>query len=109
MRYRSRVDANHHAVVSALRQIGCSVTDLSRVGGGVPDLLVGYHGRTLLVEVKDRRTPTVQKDGYTRKARAGKLEETQVAWMADWRGLPVIVAYSPEEAVAAVLAAIDAL
>lgn len=109
MRRAAHVDVNQPAIVSALRKIGCSVTSLAGVGKGCPDLLVGYRGRTLLVEVKDRHKETVGKDGYRRKARPGSLEKSQVAWLAAWVGFPVIVAYDVEEAISAVLAAVDAL
>ena len=53
MRRAARVDANQAEIVSALRDIGCSVLDLSRVGEGVPDLLVWSHKVGLvLLEVK---------------------------------------------------------
>lgn len=109
MRRAAHIDANQPEIVEALRKLGATVTSLAGVGKGCPDLLVGYRGLTLLVEVKDRRKESVGKDGYTRKARPGSLEESQVEWLASWRGLPVIVAYTSEEAVAAVLAAVDAL
>jgi hypothetical protein len=55
MRRAARVDANHAEIVAAFRACGCQVLDLSRVGGGCPDLLVSSRGgRCLfLVEVKD--------------------------------------------------------
>lgn len=45
-------DANHAAVVGWYEQMGCSVVDLSTLGGGLSDLLVGAAGVTDLVEVK---------------------------------------------------------
>lgn len=53
MRRAARVDENHAIIVSAFRSLGCSVVDLSRVGGGVPDLLVGYGGIAICIECKD--------------------------------------------------------
>lgn len=69
-------DRNHPEIVAALRAIGCTVVDLAAVGGGVPDLLVGYRGRNLLVEVKD---------GSVSPSRR-QLRETQVQFRTDWRG-----------------------
>lgn len=57
--------------MKALRQVGATVEDLHKVGGGCPDLLVGYRGCNYVIEVK---TPT------------GKLNDDQVDWHADWRG-----------------------
>jgi hypothetical protein len=49
MRRAARVDNNQAAVVSALRAAGANVWIL-----GLPvDLLVGYKGHTVLMEVKD--------------------------------------------------------
>lgn len=49
MRYAARVDVNQTQIVSALRAAGAYVWII-----GLPvDLLVGYKGRTFLVEIKD--------------------------------------------------------
>lgn len=69
----AKKDANQPEIVEALEKIGCSVLDLSGVGGGCPDLLVSFRGRLLLMEVKNP------------KAR-GKLNERQKKWHSDWRG-----------------------
>lgn len=53
MRRAARVDRNHADIVKALRQAGCNVLDLSRVGNGCPDLLVGRMGEMCFMEVKD--------------------------------------------------------
>lgn len=37
--YRRRVDGNHAEVRDALRESGWTITDYSRVGSGIPDLL----------------------------------------------------------------------
>lgn len=52
-----KVDANQPEIVAALRKAGAEVTDLSRVGGGVPDLLVSYRKQWFLVECKDGKKP----------------------------------------------------
>lgn len=43
-------DANETEIMQAFHHAGCWVTQLS--GAGIPDLLVCYEGRLLLVEVK---------------------------------------------------------
>lgn len=49
MRFAARVDKNQQEIVETLRDAGCYVWVI-----GLPvDLLVGYNGRTYLVEVKD--------------------------------------------------------
>lgn len=54
MRRAAKVDANQSSIITALKQIfgdEC-VLDLSAVGRGCPDLLVGVRGKNLLMEVK---------------------------------------------------------
>lgn len=83
-------DANHTAIVQALKAAGCSVLDLSALGAGAPDLLVARQGRVILMEVKNP-------DGRDR------VEPHQLAWHAAWRGPPVAVVRSVAEALAAIL------
>ena len=57
MRRRARVDANHRAVIEALRACGWHVHDTSRLGGGFPDLVIAKGCRLEMVEVKDGAKP----------------------------------------------------
>lgn len=83
-----RRDANHTAVVDALRQYGVSVLILSDVGDGCPDLLVGFRGVNLLLEVKDGRKPPS----------ARKLTAAEQEFFRDWRGT-VYVVFGVEDAI----------
>lgn len=83
----ARIDANQPQIIAALRKAGASVQPLHTVGGGVPDLLVGYRGRNLLIEVKDGGKPPS----------ARELTEDQVIWIEFWRG-GVHLATSVEDA-----------
>jgi hypothetical protein len=85
-RYVANRDGNHKEITQALEKIGCSVYDASAVGGSFPDLVVGKHGITMLIEVK---TPK------------GRLKEGQEKWHSEWKGHTCIVR-SPMEAVEAV-------
>jgi len=76
VRKRGKVDANQREIVDTLRALGASVQSLAMVGDGVPDLLVGYQGRTWLVEVKDGSKPPSRQ----------RLTADQVAWRDTWRG-----------------------
>lgn len=49
-------DHNHAEISDALTAFGCWVIDLSRMGGGVPDLLVIHHGEIRLIEIKNLKT-----------------------------------------------------
>lgn len=91
MRYARRTDDNHSEVVKALRALGWSVLDLSRVGGGCPDLLAARNGTTVLVEVKRPAAPSMGKDGYARRGKPGALEESQEAFRAEWKGRVVVL------------------
>ena len=87
MRRAARVDKNQVAVVAALRKIGASVLHLHREGGGCPDLLAGYRGRNVLLEVK---MPDEEPNAL------------QVKFMEQWGG-EVHVVHSPLEAINAIL------
>jgi hypothetical protein len=91
MRLRAKVDSTHAEVVAALRAAGRRVLDLSRVGGGVPDILVLYGGRLVLMEIKN---PLGPRGGASKS----KLNEAQVAFAHQW---PVVVVRSAAEALAA--------
>ena len=52
MRQRGRTDNNHQEIMDYLRKtMGAQVQDLSGVGKGCPDLLVGWRGVDFLLEV----------------------------------------------------------
>ena len=48
-----RVDDNQSKVVKALRDLGATVQHLHAVGKGCPDIVVGFKGKNLLLEIKD--------------------------------------------------------
>ena len=87
MRYANRIDANQNQIVDALRKVGAVVRIISQ-GDGIPDLLVGYKGYTILMEVKD--------GGKVPSAR--KLTEPEQKFFDDWRGGMLAVVNSVEEA-----------
>lgn len=87
--FRARkVDANQKDIVRTLELCGATVCDLSAVGKGAPDLLVGYQNENFLMEVKN-------KNGKNR------LTPPQKKWHAEWRGAVHIVR-TPEEACQAI-------
>lgn len=67
-----RVDKNQPDIVAALRKCGATVQHLHAVGDGCPDLLVGYGGVNLLVEVK--------------RDLKSLLTDDQRQWHGTWRG-----------------------
>jgi len=73
--YKKRVDENQRAITHTFIALGASVLNLSTVGRGCPDLLVGYRGKSVLVEVKRN-----EKASFT---------EPQIKFMQEWRGGPV--------------------
>lgn len=84
-KYSWRKDGNHHAIARAFRQAGASVLDLSGVGDGCPDLLIGIAGVDLLVEIK---LPVGKRGGTAHS----DLNQYQRAFHGSWRGrTPVVV------------------
>ena len=74
MRRAARTDANQSEIVQALRTAGASVTLLHQVGKGCPDALVGYQGKTVLLEIKTDK---------------GRATPDQIEWWDQWKGGPV--------------------
>ena len=70
--HKKRVDENQKQLIHTFIALGASVLNLSTVGRGCPDLLIGYRGKSVLVEIKRD-----SKASYT---------ESQVKFMQNWRG-----------------------
>ena len=87
----ARVDANAPAIVTALRAAGATVRVIVQ-GTGLPDLLVGYEGKTFLLEVKDGKKPPS----------ARKLTPDEQKFFDEWKGGPCLIVTSVEEALRAI-------
>jgi Holliday junction resolvase len=85
MTYAKKVDANHSVIVKALRDLGCSVFDTSRVAGGFPDLVVGKNSKTALVEVKSDSK--------------AKFTAAQQLFILNWKGSTVCRIHDVEGAI----------
>jgi hypothetical protein len=83
VRHKASLDANHNEIVAALRQVGATVVDLAKVGKGCPDILVGFRGKTYLMEIKT-------KTGYVRA--------TQEQFFRSWNGGYIAVVRSVDDA-----------
>ena len=91
MRRAAKIDANQADVVTKLRDAGVLVLSLAALGKGVPDLLCAFHGRLVLLEVKDgNKVPS-----------ARKLTTDQVEFHKEWADVPLHVVESPWEALRA--------
>lgn len=88
MRRAARVDDNQDQIVKALRAIGATVRVVTQ-GNGLPDLLVGYRGQTVLMEVKDGKKPPS----------ARKLTEAEQKFFDEWRGGLLVVVESIDDAI----------
>lgn len=88
MRRAARTDDNQHELVEALKKIGAKCYFI----GKPVDLLVGFRGRNLLLEVKrpDKR------------GQASAITKAQKDFIETWPG-DVSIVYSIEEAVSAVV------
>lgn len=91
MRRAARVDENQSDIVAALRAIGATVKVISQ-GDGIPDLLVGFMGKTILLEVKDGKKPPS----------ARKLTPAEQKFFDEWRGGSLAIVNTVDEAIAAV-------
>ena len=70
--YKKRVDENQKTLIHTFIALGASILNLSTVGRGCPDLLIGYRGKTVLVEIKSNSKAT--------------FTEPQIKFMQEWRG-----------------------
>ena len=86
-KYARRVDENQGQIVSALRSCGAYVRVISQ-GDGIPDLLVGYRGYTVLMEVKDGNKPPS----------ARELTPAEKKFFLEWPGGMLVVVNNVDEA-----------
>ena len=87
MKYGARIDDNQAAIAIALQEAGFTTQSLAAVGLGCPDLIVGFAGVNILLEVKNLEA----------SRKPGKMSAEQLAWHGRWRG-QVSVVHTPEEA-----------
>lgn len=107
IRRAKRRDACEKAIVIALKNVGASVSQLD--GTGLPDLLVGYAGRTYLIECKDPELGDRNSRAGGSKAGSGRkvanplgLRDSQYAWWTAWKGATVAIVTSPAGALCAI-------
>lgn len=100
-----RRDDNELEIVSALRSVGAGVQRLD--GKGLPDLLVGFRGKLMLLEVK--RVDAGLETRSVHRGRGNKLEgplsgltPDQREWWAYWKGPAPVIVQSVAEALAAI-------
>jgi hypothetical protein len=93
LRTASRVDANQPAIVERLRAIGASVFHVHQLKNAF-DLLVGYRGRTFIMEVKDPSQPPS----------ARQLTKGEAKFKAEWRGSEYHVVHTFDQALAIITA-----
>lgn len=95
MRRAARRDQGEQAIVDALRSVGAT----PKFWGvdGAPDLVVGFQGKTFLLEVK---APEGPRGGSSRDGQ--RLGELQRDWQRTWMGSPVIVVRSAFGALVAI-------
>jgi hypothetical protein len=87
-RTAARIDGNQPQIVSALRAVGAYVLHLHQLKNCF-DLLVGYRGRTFLMEVKDPSQPPSKR----------KLTPGEAKFREEWRGSPYHVVETADEAI----------
>lgn len=72
-----KADSNQAQIVKELRRLGMEVEHLHTVGKGCPDILVGYKGKNVLLEIK--------------RDDKAKLNPDQVLWHRSWKGQVAVV------------------
>jgi hypothetical protein len=86
MRIHGRTDKNQTEIVQALRKAGAVVLILSNQGEGCPNILTGFRGNLMLMEIKSK---------------GGRLTQDEKEFYSKW--LPyMVVVYSIEDALKAV-------
>lgn len=88
-RQASRVDGNQASIVRQLRAVGASILYCHTLKNCF-DLLVGYRGRTFLIEVKDPAQPPSGR----------QLTPGEAKFKAEWRGSPYHIVESIDQALA---------
>ena len=88
VKYGAKKDANHYEVVDAMQKAGAYVIDMSHVGRGFPDLIVGFRSKTILMEIKNPKT------SYGKRG----LNKNQIKWKEQWTGDTYCVVDSIEAA-----------
>ena len=83
MTYARRKDTNQPLIIAALDAAGASVFVMHTPC----DLLVGWRGHTILMEVKNL------------EGRGKRYTPAQVAFFTTWQGAPVVTVTSPDDAV----------
>lgn len=86
-KYGAKKDANHKEIFDVIKTF-TAVHDLSAAGFGVPDGLAWVNDGWQLFDVKNPNT------GYGKRG----LNKRQKEWASDWRGGPVYLIYTVEEA-----------
>jgi hypothetical protein len=88
-----RTDSNHREVADALEAVGAAVLDIHALPGAL-DLLCGYRGRLILLEIKDGAKPPS----------ARRLTEAEADTIGRFMavGAPVYVVASVEDALRAI-------
>ena len=89
MRFASRRDSSHQPIMRDLLAMGFTVADTSRCGDDFPDLVIGKHGVTALVEIKVKRPGRTTMDKL--------VSDGQREFALNWRGSPVIFAYHADD------------
>jgi hypothetical protein len=84
LRTASRVDGNQALIVRTLRAVGASVLHVHQLKNCF-DILVGYRGRTFLMEIK-----ATEKD---------KLTPGEAEFKANWQGSPYHIVYTADQAI----------
>jgi hypothetical protein len=85
VRRAAHIDVSQHEVCETLDALGATIQYLHGQGRGCPDLMVGVHGRTYAVEIKNPKRPN-------------RWEADQLDWWKRWNGNLRVVLTCREDA-----------
>jgi Holliday junction resolvase len=85
-KYNRKVDGNQRDIIATFESCGFTVVNLSRVGEGCPDLLIGRAGKCWLVEAKNP-------EGRNR------IEQSQIDFAEAWNGPDIAIVRTVEDVV----------
>jgi hypothetical protein len=85
---RHATDGNQAAIVKALKQVHASVGVITQGTAGIPDLLVGWRGQTVLMEVKS--------------SPKAPMTSGQVEFHGRWKGAPIARVITVDDALRAI-------
>lgn len=95
----TRTDKCQTEIDKALREAGALVFPTGNVGKGFPDRVVAFRGQTYLMEMKN--ADRLKTRGPAERANLTRTP-MQIKFHLEWNGGPLVVVFTPEDALRAI-------